>query len=104
VLIDQKIEVLLISVDVDVSIPSFDDELDLQVDKEVNDFLKTFGQHRKTSLVDNEETVNREFKCPLLNAWSISIKILYDLVIRTIRKNAEIPAPLYRKGSSRTDQ
>ncbi len=67
-LIDQKIEVLLISVDVDVSIPSFDDELDLQVDKEVNDFLKTFRQHRKTSLVDNEETVNREFKCPLQNA------------------------------------
>lgn len=57
-LINQKIEIFLVSVHVDVSVPPFDDELNFQVNEEINDLLNNFRQHRKPSLVDNEETEN----------------------------------------------
>ena len=56
VLLRDVIEVLLIAFDVDVAVPSLDDELDVQVHEPPDHWLDLTRQHRETFLVGNEQT------------------------------------------------
>ena len=55
-LLRDVIEVLLKALDVDVAVPPFDDELDVQVHETADHRLNLTGQHRETFFVRDEQT------------------------------------------------